>query len=112
MNTNDYNKVQINYNVRKDKDGNVLDKSVLINIRCDSADEAYLLYKNLKDRLNGELGGNAANTGEVYVDHIGDEKIACPKCGGDLVQRTVKNGTRAGSQFIGCTNYPECRYTA
>jgi len=29
----------------------------------------------------------------------------CPDCGGELVYRTGRNGT-----FIGCSNYPECKY--
>lgn len=34
----------------------------------------------------------------------------CPKCGGDLVLRTIKNGEKAGQQFYGCGKYPACRY--
>ncbi len=30
----------------------------------------------------------------------------CPECGGDLVYKFSKTG-----KFIGCSNYPECRYT-
>lgn len=30
----------------------------------------------------------------------------CPKCGGTLVQRKGKYG-----DFVGCSNYPKCRYT-
>lgn len=30
----------------------------------------------------------------------------CPKCGGKLIMRDGKYGT-----FIGCSNYPKCRYT-
>ena len=31
----------------------------------------------------------------------------CPKCGGQLVERTGKYGN-----FIGCSNYPKCKYTS
>nr|WP_081415099.1 NERD domain-containing protein [Ectobacillus panaciterrae] len=31
----------------------------------------------------------------------------CPRCNGKLVQRTGSRGT-----FLGCSNYPSCRYTA
>ena len=31
----------------------------------------------------------------------------CPRCGGQLVIRTSKNG----AQFYGCENYPECTFT-
>ena len=35
----------------------------------------------------------------------------CPRCGADLVERTAKSGPNAGSKFLGCSRYPECRYT-
>ena len=35
----------------------------------------------------------------------------CPKCGSELILRTVKSGDKAGSQFYGCSNFPKCRYT-
>ena len=34
----------------------------------------------------------------------------CPKCGGNLVLRTIKKGEKAGEQFYGCQKFPECRY--
>lgn len=30
----------------------------------------------------------------------------CPKCGGQLMQKRGRYGA-----FLGCSNYPECRYT-
>ena len=35
----------------------------------------------------------------------------CPRCGSNLVERTVKQGSRAGSHFLGCSSYPKCRFT-
>jgi len=35
----------------------------------------------------------------------------CPRCGSDLVERTVKQGSRTGTQFLGCSGYPKCRFT-
>ncbi len=35
----------------------------------------------------------------------------CPKCGSNLVERTAKKGPKAGSKFLGCENYPRCRFT-
>ena len=34
----------------------------------------------------------------------------CPKCNGNLVLRTATRGTNMGKQFLGCSNYPKCRY--
>jgi restriction system protein len=35
----------------------------------------------------------------------------CPKCGGRMVLRTAKRGSDAGSQFWGCSAFPNCRAT-
>ena len=48
--------------------------------------------------------------------HIADqedklEKGICPRCGANLVLRTVKKGNNAGASFIACSRYPECKYT-
>lgn len=32
--------------------------------------------------------------------------LKCPKCGGTLVLKNGKYG-----EFIGCSNYPKCKYT-
>ena len=34
--------------------------------------------------------------------------LRCPDCGGHLIIREVR---ATGNQFLGCENYPECRYT-
>jgi restriction system protein len=33
----------------------------------------------------------------------------CPKCGSPMVLRTARRGTNAGSQFYGCSRYPQCK---
>ena len=38
-------------------------------------------------------------------------KVRCPSCGSRLVIRKAKRGKYAGSRFLGCPNYPRCRYT-
>jgi len=35
----------------------------------------------------------------------------CPRCGSKLVKRTARKGPNAGSTFIGCADYPRCRFT-
>ncbi|MCX5733901.1 MAG: four helix bundle suffix domain-containing protein [candidate division NC10 bacterium] len=41
------------------------------------------------------------------------EKTAptCPNCGRPMALRTARKGAQAGSQFWGCTGYPECKGT-
>lgn len=35
----------------------------------------------------------------------------CPECHSKLVVRVARKGTRSGSQFLGCSRFPKCRYT-
>ena len=35
----------------------------------------------------------------------------CPRCGKPMVVRTAKQGRNAGKDFLGCSDYPNCRYT-
>jgi hypothetical protein len=39
------------------------------------------------------------------------DDATCPKCGGDLLIRTARRGPAPGAQFLGCDNYPLCKYT-
>ena len=48
---------------------------------------------------------------KMHVKTINEKKDKikagiCPCCGGKLVERNGKYG-----KFIGCSNYPKCRYT-
>jgi four helix bundle suffix protein len=36
---------------------------------------------------------------------------ACPLCGKPMALRTARKGQHAGSQFWGCSGYPECKGT-
>jgi hypothetical protein len=38
-------------------------------------------------------------------------KTICPKCGSRLVVKTAKRGAQAGSKFLGCADYPRCKFT-
>ena len=49
-----------------------------------------------------------------HIEYINDSVIdsnICPRCGAELVIRTARQGTNAGNQFYGCSNYPRCKYT-
>ena len=49
----------------------------------------------------------------AHVIHIQEQKNStiCPLCGAKLVVRTVKRGNNIGKKFMGCPNYPNCRFT-
>ena len=44
-------------------------------------------------------------------DEPRDVTTFCPRCGGRLVRRVARQGQRAGQAFLGCGNYPRCRYS-
>lgn len=51
---------------------------------------------------------NLSNSG----DKADTKPPACPQCGSLMALRTAKSGKNTGSQFWGCTNYPDCKGTA
>jgi four helix bundle suffix protein len=51
-------------------------------------------------------------SGATPAPSDGAEKApACPACGKLMVLRTARRGNQSGSQFWGCSAYPDCRGT-
>ncbi len=56
-------------------------------------------------------------TSSSAKEHVFDVKerfssnTTCPKCGRPLVKRTTKQGPKTGTEFMGCSGFPNCRYT-
>ena len=66
--------------------------------------------KQIADLLQNQ-NVDSKETRKEHIQQIQDEKDKiqadiCPRCGGKLVVRKGKYGT-----FLGCSNYPKCRYT-
>lgn len=61
-----------------------------------------LATERLRQRQQDQ--SNAADPGEPSAP-------ACPQCGSLMALRTAKAGKTPGSQFWGCTRYPECKGT-
>lgn len=36
--------------------------------------------------------------------------LRCPQCNAELVEREASKGRHVGVKFLGCSNFPECRY--
>jgi hypothetical protein len=67
-----------------------------ITIRCDDKAQLLTLREELREALLGP-GNSTLHNGET-----------CPKdCGGTLRLRTGSKGN-----FLGCTSYPRCNFTA
>ena len=64
------------------------------------------LLTNVKSEINISKEEHIQSLHNRYAS-----KTICPKCGSELVMREVKQGARKGSQFLGCSSFPRCRYT-
>ncbi len=56
-------------------------------------------------RQNGMLGKIPAASS---IPAVSAKRESCPACGGVLTERANRND---GSKFLGCSNFPSCRYT-
>jgi DNA topoisomerase-1 len=83
-------------------------------------------YKDVLDRFWRDFSAAIAETSELRITEVlekidevlaphlyparedGSDPRSCPKCG---VGRLNLKTARSGGAFIGCNNYPECRYT-
>lgn len=77
----------------------------------------HILSPEEIDRIVLTLKRHDSESSLTTRDHVRSlrarhtSKTACPRCGSDLVKRTAKKGPNAGSKFLGCKNYPKCRFT-
>lgn len=66
--------------------------------------------ENILSRLKSEVSVST----EKHIQSLHDRHNSistCPNCGSNLIERTVKKGPKTGSQFLGCEDYPKCRFS-
>jgi len=98
INENGYNKVQINYTEDRTADGQIIKKGLMINIRNETVEEAYRLYESLRERIEGKV--KSKNKKEKK-----SEIPACPKCNSPMI---LRQNSKKGNWFHGCTAFPLC----
>lgn len=82
-----------------------------------SFEEVVLSEAEVKVTFTKIQTGRLSPTRETHRVHVaglktrsnGNAQRKCPKCGSSMVLRTSKRGKNAGSQFWGCSGYPQCR---
>jgi restriction system protein len=68
-------------------------------------------------RIVGKLERHVSESSLTTRDHVRSLRerhsstTVCPKCGSNLVERTARKGSNAGLKFLGCEDYPRCRFT-
>ncbi|MCW9705787.1 nuclease-related domain-containing protein [Fodinibius salsisoli] len=69
------------------------------------------------DRVVGEMDYYVSESSLTTKKHIlslrerHNSTTVCPQCGSKLVERIAKKGPNAGTKFLGCKNFPKCRFT-
>jgi len=78
---------------------------------------AVLLAEDQVDRICAELKRAKDNAGFLcgleHAKRVHDRfasHTVCPKCGKPLVKRVAHAGPNQGKPFLGCSNYPRCKY--
>ncbi|MCG3809873.1 NERD domain-containing protein [Psychrobacter sp. Ps4] len=66
--------------------------------------ESELLRNDLKTNERETTKSSATNHTVVP-----EQVPTCPKCHGEMVERTAKKGERQGQSFYGCAQFPKCR---
>jgi hypothetical protein len=94
--------------------GNVLDSGLARYVK--NFTQHVLSSEEVKRVINfieqHQLNSNLTNTDHVRsLENRINSKTTCPNCGANLVTKTAKKGSNAGSQFLGCINYPRCKFT-
>lgn len=70
-----------------------------------------------KSQFIDKIQDHILNSNQSISEHVRslrdrhNSTTVCPKCGGELVRKTAKTGRNAGGQFLGCLNFPRCRFT-
>lgn len=87
------------------------DKGIVISNSFFTKNAYALAEKNNIELWNREklMQIMSKSNGKVIADKVLNQSVndmICPKCGSRLV---IRNGNRG--KFIGCSNFPKCRYT-
>lgn len=75
----------------------------------DSSENASSTIRKVSTSICNDRPSPASSDAVSTVSTVSTD-TACPKCGGELLLRTVKRGEDAGKQFYGCGKFPACRF--
>ncbi|MEX2591284.1 MAG: NERD domain-containing protein [Anditalea sp.] len=74
-----------------------------------SNDDVIQIIKVIEKHLTDSTFSNRDHLRSLQKRH--SSNTICPKCGSILIERTSKQGPKIGRKFLGCGNYPKCRFT-
>ena len=62
-------------------------------------------------RLQRRRAGLGLQSSEAAHQRLVDPEPNCPRCGATMILRIARRGNNAGQEFLGCSDYPNCRGT-
>ena len=74
-----------------------------------SIEDVNQIIKRIENHLSESSLSNKDHIRSLGKRH--SSNTICPRCGSNLVERIAKRGPNAGTKFLGCNNYPKCRFT-
>lgn len=80
------------------------------NVKLVDGPKLFGLIQQAKGATSG-AAPTAGRQARSYTPPPVASEPLCPTCQASMVRRTAKKGANAGSQFWGCSQYPECRGT-
>lgn len=81
------------------------------DVLLSQADVDIVIAQIKEIRLQRGLATNRQHVSHLRRKHSRSSPTTppCPKCGGEMVLRTAKNGKNVGNKFWGCATFPICR---
>lgn len=70
-----------------------------------------IFHRISSERLQPSFATNREHIKNLKLRNHLDSKLLCPKCGSQMLLKTVKSGKQVGSQFWSCSQFPKCRST-
>jgi restriction system protein len=74
-----------------------------------STQEVHRMIESIEQFLSESRITKREHIRSLNTRHSSDS--ICPRCGSNLVERTVKSGNNKDTRFLGCSNFPKCRFS-
>lgn len=109
----------VHHVIKREQLLNAIQQNAKIVGNCLSVQDIDMLYEKLYPLTQVNKEQKQIHIENIRKKHVtmGQKEVEknkynrkCPRCGGELIIRTAKKGNRAGKQFWGCKNYPECKF--
>lgn len=84
----------------------------LLDRQIAALEEAFIENGGYYEQLATERLRHRRKDRQDPADPADQKPPPCPQCGSLMALRTAKTGKNAGSQFWGCSIYPDCKGTA